>query len=252
MRMQTEALQTRPRRYILSERPDTSACQMCEVRGRGLCSTLSDTELDALALISERVKLSSAQIFIEEDAPARYFYNVTSGMVKLYRSLPDGRRQITGFAGPGHFLGLAAVKTYGFGAETIEDSRVCRFSRTDFSRITQQYPNLERRLLAEASHELVIANDQMLLLGRKTARERVASFLLARLEEDFGRVIPEMPQLHLPMIRNDIADFLGLTVETVSRTLSWMRKENMILSGRDHSITIMAPDRLEALAQLTL
>ncbi len=108
---------------------------------------------------------------------------------------------------------------------------------------------LERRLLEEASNELVAAQNQMLLLGRKTARERVASFLLDQMhasqlpghESNGGR-------LHLPMTRGDIADYLGLTIETVSRTLSWMRSQGMIEVGKGYAITIVSAAKLDVLA----
>ncbi len=157
--------------------------------------------------------------FVTEGEPASAFFNISSGTVRLYKLMPDGRRQITGFVGIGHFLGLAVSDTYAFSAEAIEPVRYCRFSRTKLRALLDDFPALEKRLLQVASDELVAAQEQMLLLGRKTARERLASFLLAQSRLGVACQTPRV-QFALPMTRGDIADYLGLTIETVSRTLT--------------------------------
>ncbi|MDG6093867.1 helix-turn-helix domain-containing protein [Acetobacter sp. AN02] len=221
---------------------------MCRARGSGVCSVLSPEELSALYQVSERISFPPGHIFIEEGTDAWCFYNVTQGTVKLFRSLPDGRRQITGFGSPGCFIGLAVTETYGFGAETVEAVTLCRFSRKKLETLVNRFPQLERRLLNEASHELVLAQDQMLLLGRKTARERVASFLLTRIAADDCEHTQDSIVLHLPMTRADIADYLGLTIETVSRTLSRMRQDGLIRTGADRMIEIRSRERLRTLS----
>lgn len=158
-----------------------------------------------------------------EGEPASTYNNITSGFVRLHKSLPDGREQVTGFARAGDFLGLASEDNYGVTATAIGAVTLCRFPRDRFRKLMHALPALEDRLLAVASHELVIAQERMLLLGRKTARERVASFLL-----DLAPPCGEIGTIMLPMTRTDIADFLGLTIETVSRTLSAFRREGRI------------------------
>jgi CRP/FNR family transcriptional regulator len=148
--------------------------------------------------------------------------------VKLYKLLPDGRRQITGFAHRGDFLGLAVSKSYAFSAEALGPVRFCRFSRASLHSVLDDFPAMEKRLLDFASNELVAAQEQMLLLGRKTARERVASFLLNQ-EARLAACEHETPKtMILAMNRGDIADYLGLTIETVSRTFTRLKNEGLI------------------------
>ncbi|GBR03099.1 cAMP-binding transcriptional regulator [Acetobacter oeni LMG 21952] len=224
-------------------------CAICEVRAHGVCSALRDDELERLARAAVRMTVPPGHIFIEEGSRATDFFNVTGGTVKLFKSLPDGRRQITGFVSVGHFLGLAVSDRYAFGAEAIDQVKLCRFSRPKLEGMIEEFPRMERRLLAEAANELVTAQDQMLLLGRKTARERVASFLYGQLENHYGDAIPPNAQISFPMTRADIADFLGLTVETVSRTLSGLRKDGLVTLNAGHGITVISPVRLEAIAR---
>ncbi|WP_174766885.1 Crp/Fnr family transcriptional regulator [Acetobacter nitrogenifigens] len=222
-------------------------CAACEVRGHGVCSALADKELERLSRAAVKVTVPAGHVFIEEGSAAHDFFNVTGGTVKLFKSLPDGRRQITGFVGVGHFLGLAVSDHYAFGAESVEQVQLCRFSRTKLETLMEEFPSIERRLLAEAANELVAAQDQMLLLGRKTAHERVASFLCGRLVEKYGECMPPAADIFLPMTRADIADFLGLTVETVSRTFSRLRREHLIGAGAGQDIHIPSVSRLEAI-----
>ncbi|WP_075595453.1 Crp/Fnr family transcriptional regulator [Novacetimonas hansenii] len=237
----------RPRRLVMGAvglQPDF--CKMCNVRPSSVCSAIEDEDISRLSEAAVETIITPGRCFIEEVEPATDFFNVTSGTVKLFKALPDGRRQITGFAWPGHFLGLAVSDRYAFGAEAVDTVRLCRFSRERMRALLDDFPRMERRLLEEASNELVAAQNQMLLLGRKTARERVASFLLD--QANHGE-LNSAGQLHLPMTRGDIADYLGLTIETVSRTLSWMRAQGMIDVGKGYAITLLSRERLESLAE---
>lgn len=243
--------ESRPRRIVIgSGGVQADFCASCSVRPTSVCSVIEPSDISRLAEVAVETIISPGRGFIEEGAPATDFFNVTSGTVKLFKALPDGRRQITGFAAPGHFLGLAVSDSYAFGAEAIDTVRVCRFSREKMGELLDDFPKLERRLLEEASNELVAAQNQMLLLGRKTARERVASFLLDQMQAGLlpGQPPPSGGRLHLPMTRGDIADYLGLTIETVSRTLSWMRAQGMIEVGKGYAITIVSTPKLEVLA----
>jgi CRP/FNR family transcriptional regulator len=202
-------------------------CASCEARGFSVCNAIPDTDLGRLASIAVETEAPAGQSFIDEGEPAASFFNITAGTAKLFKLLPDGRRQITGFVGPGHFLGLAVSDTYAFSAEAIERVRYCRFNRGKLRKLLDDFPLMEKRLLEVAANELVAAQEQMLLLGRKTARERLASFLL--LQSGQGRPCGQARQrFSLAMTRSDIADYLGLTIETVSRTLTRLRGERLI------------------------
>ncbi len=234
----------------VAQRPAPAAspdpCAACEVRADSVCNAIGDEYLARLAELAVVTHVAPGQSFIEEGEPADAFFNLTAGSAKLFKLMADGRRQITGFAFRGHFLGLAVSATYAFSAEAIEPVRLCRFSRARMFRLLGDFPTLERRLLERAATELVAAQEQMLLLGRKSARERVASFLRAQsLAAPCGR-----PRLvvSLPMSRGDIADYLGLTIETVSRTLTRLRGEGLIEIPAAASVVIREPGRLARVA----
>jgi CRP/FNR family transcriptional regulator len=211
-----------------------------------VCNAVDDEHLARLAELAVVSDVQAGQTFIEEGDPADSFFNLTAGSAKLYKLMADGRRQITGFVAKGHFLGLAVSATYAFSAEAIEPVRLCRFSRSRMFRLLGDFPALERRLLERAATELVAAQEQMLLLGRKTARERVASFLHTQsLAAPCGRA---RNSIELPMSRGDIADYLGLTVETVSRTLSRLRGEGLIEIPSATMVLVRDPGRLAVLA----
>lgn len=237
------------RRLVLSAGDDLRRCLVCDVREKSVCNAIDDDDLAVLAQASKTLSFPPSTTLVEEGAPATAFFNVTGGTVKLFKSLPDGRRQITGFADVGHFLGLTNAGFYSFGAETVDAVTVCRFSRNRLESLLTDYPQFERRLLAGIADELAGAQDQMLLLGRKTARERVASFLLSRtIQSPCHKKQDDTPLVSLPMTRVDIADFLGLTIETVSRTISALRREGLIAGTDHHGIRILAPIQLESLA----
>ena len=229
------ALQVRP--LVIADRVAGTACSHCDVRDQSVCSAISDADLHHLAAASVRLAFGKGQTFINEGDPATDFFNVTRGTVKLFKLLPDGRQQITGFASVGHFLGLAVSRTYAFSAEAVEDTALCRFSRPNLRRLLADFPALERRLLDTACNELATAQEQMLLLGRKTAAERVASFLTSwgKSSAACGR----SAEIHLPMTRGEIADYLGLTIETVSRVFSRFRAEKRISTPSHDEVVLL-------------
>ncbi len=223
-------------------------CTTCGIRSISVCSAISDSDMGRLAEFALSTDIAAGRTFITEQDKATDFFNVTAGTVRLFKLLPDGRRQITGFAGPGDFLGLAVTSSYSFGAEAVTDVRICRFSRPRMRRLLHDFPALESRLLEVASRELVHAQEQMLLLGRKTARERLASFLVSQAREGRGGTLPR-PRLHLAMTREDIADYLGLTIETVSRSFSKLKTDRLIAIPSPPEIVILNMAGLETIAE---
>jgi CRP/FNR family transcriptional regulator len=230
-----------PRPIIIDTTRPADQCIHCGARNFSVCNVIPAMDLDRLAATATSMNVDAGRSFIREGDPAEHFFNVTSGCAKLFKLLPDGRRQITGFAGIGTFLGLAVSATYAFSAEALEPMKVCRFSRTRLRALLDDFPAMEKRLLEVASNELVAAQEQMLLLGRKTARERLASFLIARaaLPSSCLACEPEPAgAITLPMTRADIADYLGLTIETVSRSLTRFKSEGLIEIPAAGEITI--------------
>ena len=223
-----------------------SICEECDIRETAICAVLSPEELPRLdAIVSAQDFLAQQTIFYESD-PADTLFNVTRGCVRLSKMLADGRRQVTGFLLPGDFLGLAYYESYAYTAEAIGPVRVCVFPRDKFQALLGEFPKFERRLLSRASNELASAQDQLLLLGRKGAKEKLASFLLllSRRAKSRGDTTPE---LDLPMTRTDIADYIGLTTETVSRTFTKLVEQGVITLTSPQHVVI---DRHEVLQDL--
>lgn len=229
-------------------RSPLARCETCEIREISVCRSLQPHELARLQAIITSVQAEAGQPILHEGDPAEDLFNVVSGAVKLYKLLPDGRRQITGFLFPGDFLGIALNDIYVYTAEALTPVRLCRFPRPRLEALLAEIPALEHQLLGDVATELVAAQDQMLLLGRKTARERVASFLLrlAKRAERHGK--PGNPVM-LPMSRADIADYLGLTTETVSRTITQLRQAKVVEVANRGEIEIRDRDALEELSE---
>ena len=222
------------------------ACRRCEVRHLAFCAALDAAQLNELHAIVEHKHFKAGDTPLMEGDEAGYVFNVVSGAAKLYKLLPDGRCQITGFLLPGDFFGVAHDSHYSYSAEVLKDVELCRFPRRKLEVLFDRYPKLEKRLLGIVSHELSLAQDQMLLLGRRTAREKVGSFLLdlSRRAKRLGW--PANP-IHLPMSRQDIADYLGLTIETVSRTFTALKAERIISLPKTSDVEVRDQARLEAL-----
>lgn len=225
-----------------------SPCSACSVRELAFCAPLEDEELAELSAIVSTVELEPGDPLFDEDQPARHIFNVTAGAMKVYKLLPDGRRQITGFLFAGDFLGLASGEVYAYSAEAVTHASLCRFSRQALEELLARFPKLEKRLLGMASHELAAAQEQMLLLGRKTAKEKIVSFLLTLSERAIRRGQPGDP-VAVPMSRNDIGDYLGLTTETVSRTFTELKRAGLVTLLSGGKVQLSDPAALAELAE---
>jgi CRP-like cAMP-binding protein len=148
-----------------------------------------------------------------EDEPAEYLYKVVSGNVRTYKILKDGRRQVGGFYSPGDIFGLEFADEHSLSAEAITDCKVLVVKRSALNALAGRDASVAQQIFALTGRELLHFQDRVLLLI-KSAQERVATFLLEMAQHASGNVV------ELPMSRQDIADYLGLTIETVSRTLS--------------------------------
>jgi CRP/FNR family transcriptional regulator len=192
--------------------------------------------------------VQAKQMVFYEGDPADYVYEVISGMVKLYKLLADGRRQITGFFFPGDLIGVGLHDKHTYSAEAVTDVQLRRYSRNRLQAAMNQNPVISRQMFGLAADELAAAQDQLLLLGRKSPVEKVASFLLKLSERNCDRGEAASP-IYLPMARSDIADYLGLTTETVSRTFSRLRRERAIRLLENHLVELLDMDRLESYAE---
>ena len=211
-----------------------------------VCAALDVSELAALEAIAEDVHYAERETIMFQGELASSVFTLLEGTVRVYKLLPDGRRQIVGFLLPGDFLGLGLSERNAFSADAVGPVAACRFTRASFTALTEAKPHLLRSLLEAATHELALAQEHMVLLGRRTAEEKVATFLVG-LRDRLHRLGGGELRIPLSMTRTDIADYLGLTIETVSRTLSKLAREKAIVVIPD-GIRLLAPERVEALA----
>jgi CRP/FNR family transcriptional regulator len=226
--------------------PGHVCCQECRVRFLSICAALGAEELHELTAINRLACFDAKAVLFLQDEPAQAVYNITEGAVRLLRLLPDGRRQIVGFALPGDFLGLSLADRYSFGAEAIDHVKACRFDRKTFADFVDAKPHLLRKLHGFATHELAVAQEQMVVLGRRRAEEKVAAFLIG-LRNRWSRIDGARVHVPLPMSRQDIADFLGLTIETVSRIVSRFGRERKLVVVPD-GVRLLDPVGMEKLA----
>lgn len=181
-----------------------------------------DGQIRAQVLLSEFKYSRGAEIFGEAE-PAEYVYQVVGGAVRSYKLLSDGRRQIGAFHLVGDIFGLENGATHRFTAEAIVDTTVRLAKRINLEHVAKADALVARELLTMTASNLQHAENHMLLLGRKTSLERVAAFLL-----EMDDRLTAAGVMALPMSRRDIADYLGLTLETVSRALSSLHEKGFL------------------------
>lgn len=229
--------------------PAGHPCQGCEVRDKAVCGVLDCSRLEEFRNLGWTLKLAPGQTLFHEGDPATRVFTLTTGTLKLYKLLADGRRQVTGFLHPGDFLGISIDDEHAFSAEAVEQSQLCWFPRARFDDFVEDDAAMERELYRMAAHELAAAQQQFVLLGRKTASERIATFLLLFDERAALSARRAAGLVRLPMSRSDIADYLGLTKETVSRVISALKRDRVIRLEALDLVQILDRDRLEQLAE---
>jgi len=205
----------------------------------------ADTIAERFARSPHRTLSAHDQLFREGDDRTN-IYEVVEGAFVLYRLLPNGRRQVIGFAVGGDMVGLGSGSSHPFSAEAISTAKVRAIPTAALNRMALEDPSLGLRLYDALSQELVTAQTLLMMVGRLNAAERVATFLLSMAERNI-RALRRADRIELPMTRCDIADFLGLTTETVSRTLTKLENSNVI-SRQPGYISIVDADALEDVA----
>lgn len=222
-------------------------CRVCEARHGGVCGTLTPAQLFELNRHATRRKVDAGNEVIGQGEPVSHYSNILSGVIKLSKMMADGRQQIVGLQFAPDFLGRPFLKESSMTAEAATETEICTFPKSLIERMAIETPNLERKLHAQSLKELDEARDWMLTLGRKTAQEKVASFLhmiATHIDPENG----EQNTFDLPLSRADIADFLGLTIETVSRQMTKLRKDGIILIENNRHVTVPCLDRLNTAA----
>jgi CRP/FNR family transcriptional regulator len=202
-------------------------CTVCKIRSYSFCRCLPEEKLKVFSGISiEKEYTDKETIFLQQEN-SKHLYNITKGNVKIYRLLTDGRIQIIGFLYPGDFFGSYKRGKYNYSAESIGDVRTCVFEQAALDNYLEKNMRLAKELLNMTSHELTLAQDRMGVLGKMNAHERVAKFIL-NISDQRARIGWQSNPISLPMSRQDIADYLGLTLETVSREFSKLKSTNII------------------------
>jgi len=226
-------------------------CQACEARHRGVCGALSPVELQQLASKAIRREIAPGTELAADEEQVSHYANILGGVVKLTKILEDGRQQIVGLQFAPDFLGRPFKASSRTNAEAATSVQVCSFPRSAIDNMIKQSPQLEHKLLQQTLDELDEAREWMVTLGRKTAAEKVASFLYLiathiNPENDKADSIT----FDLPLTRADIADFLGLTIETVSRQMTKLRKAGVIEIENNRHLTVPDMARLAHRASL--
>jgi CRP/FNR family transcriptional regulator len=224
-------------------------CRSCEARHRGVCGALSPEQLVRLGRQTIKFDLKPEQAVSASQPDSERYANILKGIVKLTKIMSDGRQQIVGLQFAPDFVGRPFGKQSDITGEAVTNVKVCSFPKKALDELIQESPDLERKLYEQSLRELDEAREWMLTLGRKTAAEKVASFLhLLALHsdpeaDDHGGKI----QFEIPMKRSDVADFLGLTIETVSRQLTKLRLAKVIEIKDNRFVAVQDIRRLQQL-----
>lgn len=226
-----------------------AVCRSCEARHRGICGALTPDQLIKLNHHTKRLQIDADRELVAVEETVTHYANILNGVVKLSKLMADGRQQIVGLQFAPDFLGRPFQRQNDVTVESAGPVSLCSFPKSVLENLIAESPSLEHKLHEQALRELDDARQLMLMLGRKSASEKVASFLLllarhADPEADLDK--DQLIQYEVPLKRADIADFLGLTIETVSRQLTKLRKAGVISIENNRHIAILSLQRLSA------
>lgn len=238
-------LQARP----VSPLPGDHPCADCTVREIAICGVLGESDLESFRSLGGTQRLVAGEPLFHEGDEAGQVYTVTEGGLKLYKLMPDGRRQIMGFAFPGDHVGATLDSAHDCTVEALEGTTACRFARVRFEAFAAEHPAMQSALYRSTARDLAAARAQMLLLGRKTAVERLATFILDLVERREQVSGAKPPQAVLTMSRSDIADHLGMTKETVSRALATLKQQRLVRLAALDRVEILDREGLSRLSE---
>ncbi|MFO1033504.1 MAG: Crp/Fnr family transcriptional regulator [Hyphomicrobiales bacterium] len=221
-------------------------CRSCEARHRGVCGALTPPQLLELSKHTSKYDYGPEQSIVSDGDNIERCANILNGVVKLAKLTSDGRQQIVGLQFAPDFLGRPFSEKSDFDVEAATTVRVCSFPRAILKKLVQESPELGQRLHAQTLKELDEARDWMLALGRKSAGERVASFLcyIAQHFDPEQRGSHDPLHFDIPLKRSDMADFLGLTIETVSRQLTKLRQARIVDVKNSRTVVVLDMGRL--------
>ena len=223
-------------------------CADCAVRDRALCGSLDDRELLALNAIGQRRRVARGQTIAWAGDEAVICGNLLTGVLKLVAATADGREQTVGLLYPADFFGQPYAGDVDFTLTALTEAELCVFPRAAFERVLENHQRLERLLLQRTFETLNEARGRMLVLARRSAGEKLAGFLLD-MAARAGASRDGPVTFDLPLTRGQIADVLGMTIETVSRQLTRMKQSGLIGLPGGRAITISNREALVARAE---
>ncbi|SMY08302.1 transcriptional regulator FnrL [Flavimaricola marinus] len=203
-------------------------CSECPIRHRAVCARCDTDELDRLESMKTYRSFAAGEAILWRGEPLEFVASIVSGVASLSKTLEDGRTQMVGLLLPSDFIGRPGRSEIEFDVTATSDVTLCCFDRKPFEKLVDETPHVAHRLMELALDELDSARDWMLLLGRKTAREKIATFIEMLVRRSDLRNAPNNHTTVLPMTRDQIANYLGLTLETVSRQFSALKKDGII------------------------
>lgn len=237
---------------LLQDRTDASCaparCLSCKARGSSLCAAMADSELSALHAIGRRRTLPAGQAFNWAGDRNNHCATVVDGMLKVTASTTDGREQIVGLLFPGDFVGELFEEDATLTISALCETDLCIYPRAAFERTLEEHPRMERMLLRRTLLALGDARGRMLALGRRNARERIAGFLLDLVERTGHPEAGGGTRIAIPISRGEMADYLGLTIETVSRQLSQLKATGILAFAKgNRGCTVLREASLRAI-----
>lgn len=228
-------------------------CQECVVRDHAICSTLETDEREQFVRLGRQMTVQKGRTLMWEGDESMLVANVVEGALMCSTSTSDGREQIVGMVYPSDFIGRPLGSESPHNVTAVTNSKVCVFPRVAFDKFAREHRAMEHQLLRRTLNELDRARKWMLLLGRKSARERIATFLLdcsRRLADtEADQNWPPLCSFVLPLDRQQIANVLGLTIETVSRQLSDLKRMEVIALPHRRTVEILDLNQLEKMAE---
>ena len=224
--------------------PALKDCKDCPIRHRSVCARCEPDELERLEQVKYYRTFEPGQTILWSGDRMEFVASVISGVATLSQTMADGRPQMGGLLLPSDFIGRPGRETAPYDVTAVSDVTLCCFRRRPFEELMVTTPHVSQRLLEMALDELDAAREWMLLLGRKTAREKIASLIaiIARRDTELKAALMSDGELavDLPLTREAMADYLGLTLETVSRQISTLKREGII--SLDGKRRVVIPD----------
>ena len=250
--MGTDRPRSELRADVLPSRPSTrTLCETCVGRSLNLCGPLDDVRLAQLLALGGQKRWAKREIMFREGDIMGSFFKITRGVVAVSRTIDDGRRQIVALRAPGDCVGYLRLDgKYAFQGEALTDVDACAFDRRKFDAFVLLHPDLAAALSEALSAALEQSGQNMLVIGKLKSTERVANFLCEISALYSRRDVPAKP-LALHVKRGEIADYLGLTIETVSRSFGKLKSRNVIALVESDSVVILDQERLTAIGKFS-